>query len=110
MLELVADVGKRRERLGGGAGWRSEEVAPSQRVVTADAEDQVRGVRGQTVKLSANVPDLAPVEGRQRRFRPGRQPFAHLPDDVWRLRDVGGVVEDGIAQKHHVTHTNLVPQ
>jgi NAD(P)-dependent dehydrogenase (short-subunit alcohol dehydrogenase family) len=109
-LELVADVGEARECLGGGADGCAEKIAAAQRVVTTDADHQVRRVRGQTAKLSANVPDLAPVDGRQRCFRPLRQPPTYLPDDVWRPCNVSGVIEDRIAQKHHVTHANIVPQ
>src|SRR5215211_1503069 len=83
-LELVADVGEARECIGGGADGRAKKVAAAQRVVTTDADHQVRRIYGQTTKLSANVPDLAPVNCRQRRFRPLRQPPAYLPDEVWR--------------------------
>jgi hypothetical protein len=34
--------------------------------------------------------------------------LAYLPDDVGSPRDVSGVVEDGIAQKHHVAHCGVV--
>ena len=52
----------------------------------------------------------ATIDGRQRCFRPLRQPPTYLLDDVWRPCHVSGVVEDRIAQKHHVTHANIVPR
>jgi hypothetical protein len=81
-LEPVADVGQAQERLAGGAGGRREEVAATERVVAADADDQVRRVRRQVPELLAPAHGRAPVDGQERRSRAVRQPLPHLPDDA----------------------------
>src|ERR671921_1239393 len=109
-LELIADVGETQERFGGGAGGCGEEVAGVERIITADAYEQVRRVRRQASKLLAHVPRRAPVDGYQRRFRAVGQPLPYLANDVGVPRHISGVVEDRIAQKHNMTHESIVPQ
>jgi hypothetical protein len=61
---------------------RREEVAATERVVAADADDQVRRVRRQVPELLAPAHGRAPVDGQERRSRAVRQPLPHLPDDA----------------------------
>jgi hypothetical protein len=108
-LEFVTDVGQPEERFSRGSRRCAEEVAATERVVAADADDQVRRVRRQKPQLFAYVSDRAPVDGSERCFPPVRQPLPHLPDDVGRASCVGGVVEDRISQKNNVVHGLITP-
>ena len=106
-LELGLDLAELVEHLGDRARFLIEQVLVLERVVAADAHHEVGRVGGQALELAGDVESGRAVD-RVERCRPARGEIGlELIDDVGAVPDIALVVEDRIAEQHHMLHRRV---
>ncbi len=102
--EALADAGDQLQGLGHRADLRLEQRCLAEGVIAADAEDEVSCVGWKGLQLAGDVGDHGAVLGAQAGADTPRRQRAQLADNIGASRDVGSVVEDGVAEQDNVFH------